>query len=225
MKRNITNDVNLDYWKKRWLSGDIGWHQNEVHPLLVKYYDAYSLRNENHFFFPLCGKTLDVDWILQKGHQVTCVEISEIAIEEIAKRLHIHWQMRTENNFTVYQHDKLTIYKGDYFDCVNLDIPPIDVVFDRGAFVAIDPKKREKYANIYKKLHPKKMFLVLYRYDLNASTSPPFAFEEGEIEKLLTSDFDIDKLEENEMLSQAPNMQNRQIYSFYQEVFYASKKI
>lgn len=213
--------MDLDYWKKRWQEDETGWHHDEVHPLLQKYYDLYNLSHHHHFFFPLCGKTLDIDWALEKGHQVTCVEVSTIAIEEIAKRLHIHWRIENNGPFTVYSYDKLTIYQGDFFSIPKITFPKIDFVFDRAAVVAVDPSRRKEYANIYAQLQPSTILFILYRYDKKASTAPPFSFESGEIQNIINNDFEIKMLETKEILNEVPKFKSRNIDEFYREVYLA----
>ncbi|MCB1197206.1 MAG: hypothetical protein KDK51_02460 [Deltaproteobacteria bacterium] len=217
--------MDLDYWKKRWQDNQTHWHVDRIHPLLQKYYPLLSQTQDSHVLLPLSGKTLDIEWLLEQGHQVTCVEVSDIAIEEIQKRMDIQWQIEKKGPFTVYTYQKLTILQGDYFLLPEISLPHVDFVFDRAAFVAIDPQDRTSYAKIYQHLQPKHILLVLFRYDLTASTHPPYAFADQEIFSLLEPSFDIKLLESKEMLEEFPRFKARNIAEFFQDAYLANLRI
>lgn len=218
--------MDVSYWKKRWLDGQTGWHENEVHPLLIKYYDFLSLSLKKHFFFPLCGKTLDLDWILSKNHTTTGVEASEIAIKEVENRLKVSFKKAAYQNFTKHTFGNLTLMQGNYFDLDTTLIDPIDVVFDRGAFVAIHPNQRKKYIEMYNKLltHESIILLVAYQYNENASTNPPYSLSELQIRALMEPDFDIEICESEEILDIDPKFKERGINVFARNVYKIQKK-
>jgi hypothetical protein len=50
-------------------------------PLLVPHFKALSLPEGGRVFLPLCGKTLDIHWLLTGGYRVSGAELRKIAIE------------------------------------------------------------------------------------------------------------------------------------------------
>lgn len=188
----ITEAMDRDYWKKRWRDGNTGWHANRVHPTLVSMYEQFNLSDHYHFLLPLCGKSFDIDWLFLKGHAVTGIETATEPIFEVAKRLGIDWSMDQIGPFTRYNYDNLQIFQGDFFALKELSFYNIDVVFDRGAFVAIDPSKRQAYADIYKWMRPKKIGMVLRMREIHEDQDgPPFSFVDQELNSYLTDRFDI----------------------------------
>uniref|UniRef100_A0A3Q3CET7 Probable thiopurine S-methyltransferase n=1 Tax=Haplochromis burtoni TaxID=8153 RepID=A0A3Q3CET7_HAPBU len=73
----------LGEWEERWQQNKIGFHQPEVHKMLKKNIDkVLNGRTGVRFFFPLCGKAVDMKWLADMGHAVVGVEISEKAIRK-----------------------------------------------------------------------------------------------------------------------------------------------
>jgi thiopurine S-methyltransferase len=70
-----------DFWHERWQRGEIGFHQGEVHPDLPPHWPAVGAAPDAQVFAPLCGKSLDLAWLVAQGHRVLGVELSMIAAE------------------------------------------------------------------------------------------------------------------------------------------------
>lgn len=78
---NQEDSLLAEYWKKRWEKNDISWQRHEVHKFIVKYIDKLTDgRAKTRVFVPLCGKSLDMLWLADQGHDVVGVEISLLAI-------------------------------------------------------------------------------------------------------------------------------------------------
>jgi len=71
------------FWHEKWQNKQIGFHLDDVNPLLVTHFDALGLQAGQTVFLPLCGKTLDIAWLLGNGFQVRGVELHEPAIIEL----------------------------------------------------------------------------------------------------------------------------------------------
>uniref|UniRef100_A0A3Q2CGL9 Thiopurine S-methyltransferase, tandem duplicate 1 n=1 Tax=Cyprinodon variegatus TaxID=28743 RepID=A0A3Q2CGL9_CYPVA len=75
--------MELSEWEQRWQENRTGFHQLEVHKMLQNNYDkVVNGRSGVRFFFPLCGKAVDMKWLADLGHSVVGVEISEMAIRQ-----------------------------------------------------------------------------------------------------------------------------------------------
>lgn len=62
--------MDVDFWHQKWAKNDIGFHEGAVNPLLVKHFPALALEQGARVFVPLCGKTLDIPWLLSSGYRV-----------------------------------------------------------------------------------------------------------------------------------------------------------
>ena len=91
-------------WINRWENNKIGWHAEQVNRHLIKYLDKFDLLAGEFIFVPLCGKTNDMLFLLEKDLKVIGVEMSNLAIE----------QFFSENqlDYVVSQIDKFVVYVG-----------------------------------------------------------------------------------------------------------------
>jgi len=64
--------------------GQTRWHQEVPHHLLVKHCSMLFPKSESHrTLIPLCGKTVDLKYIADRGNEVVGVECAEVAIRQI----------------------------------------------------------------------------------------------------------------------------------------------
>ena len=60
--------MDANFWLQKWENNQIGFHENKPNPLLVKYFHILSLEKGSRIFLPLCGKSLDMAWLLSRGY-------------------------------------------------------------------------------------------------------------------------------------------------------------
>ena len=72
------------FWHDRWATNQIGFHQPAANPLLVTHCAALALPSAGRVLLPLCGKTLDVAWLLAAGYQIVGVDEADIAKNKIS---------------------------------------------------------------------------------------------------------------------------------------------
>ncbi len=60
------SDENMkhDFWHEKWRSGKLGFHQEKVNSRLVRYWQLLDLNDGDPVFVPLCGKSLDMLWLV-----------------------------------------------------------------------------------------------------------------------------------------------------------------
>ena len=69
-------------WRQRWQEGRIGFHLEETHPALLKYWPTLGVPSGAKVLVPLCGKSLDMRWLADQGHPVLGIELAPEAIEQ-----------------------------------------------------------------------------------------------------------------------------------------------
>jgi len=69
-------------WLEFWENNEINWHSDVVTQELEEYLGLLKLEPGDKVFFPLCGKSLDMIYILNRGYSVIGVELSEIGIKQ-----------------------------------------------------------------------------------------------------------------------------------------------
>ncbi|MEM7406913.1 MAG: thiopurine S-methyltransferase [Pseudomonadota bacterium] len=166
-------------WLDRWEQNNIGWHQSKVNRRLR---DWWHVAPPASVLVPLCGKTLDLLWLFERGHDVTGVELSSLASAAFFEENAIAHTRRTVDSFELFEADsgRLRIYCGDYFEFGG---GPFDAVFDRGALVALDADLRPRYAAHTATLlvaRPEQLLLTV-DYDQSRVAGPPFSVPPDEV--------------------------------------------
>lgn len=173
-----------DFWKTKWANSDIGFHLNDVNPLLVKHHKCLSLDSHSKVFVPLCGKTRDIAWLLSQGYKVVAVELVNDAVTQLFKELEVQPVVKQHGKLNHYSYDNLDIFQGSFFDLTEFDLGKVDAVYDRAALVALPKDLRAKYCDhLIKLTHAAPQLLINYSYDQTAMEGPPFAVSSNEIEE------------------------------------------
>ena len=170
-----------EFWHDRWARHQIGFHEAAVNPLLVEHFPALGkLRPGSRVFVPLCGKTLDIDWLLARGHQVIGVELSEVAVRELHER--------------IGDPEGLDVIVGDLFELTAERLGPIDAVYDRAALIALPAEMRTRYVAHLKAItRNAPQLLITLAYDQSAADGPPFSVTDEEV-RVHYDDFKCERL-------------------------------
>jgi thiopurine S-methyltransferase len=67
-------------WLEFWRDQRTDFHQSLVNPLLSRFWSSLELTQTSRVFVPLCGKSLDMLWLAQQGHEMIGVELSPVAV-------------------------------------------------------------------------------------------------------------------------------------------------
>lgn len=174
--------LDRQFWHHRWESNRIGFHNHTVNPALEAHVDALSLVEGNRVFLPLCGKTLDISWLLAHGIRVAGVELSELAVQQLFSELGVDPVTSTNGLLKHYQAHNVDIFVGDIFD-LNAGIAgTIDAIYDRAALVALPVDMRHRYtAHLVEVTQAAPQLLVTFTYDQMLMEGPPFSVDMGEV--------------------------------------------
>ncbi|MDH5183948.1 MAG: thiopurine S-methyltransferase [Gammaproteobacteria bacterium] len=215
-----------DFWHGKWQRQEIGFHQSEINQHLMKHWVSLAIPESSKVFVPLCGKSLDMIWLLEKGYKVIGVELSPIAVEEFFSENDIVAEVREEEHFSVYEHEGLTIYRGDIFQLTEQHLEGVDVVYDRAALVALSDELRKDYVqHLDKLLHGEQdMLLVAMEYKQAQMPGPPFSIMEAEIRDLFSDKHDVHLLERFDLLQVAPMFKERGLDELYEAIYHISSK-
>lgn len=171
-----------EFWIDRWNNNQIGFHQPTYHHYLVKYFTKLNLQKNDQVLIPLCGKTLDIEFFLQKGISVIGCELAELAVKELFENLKVTPIISSKDNFKIYSYDKLKIFVGDFFELNANDLGKINGIYDRAAIVALPEKMRENYTQHLRQItHNAPQLLITFDYDQSKIAGPPFAVSANEV--------------------------------------------
>ena len=174
--------MSKNFWHQQWESNRIGFHKVNANPLLVSYFNHLAIREASYIFLPLCGKTLDISWLLSNGYRVVGAELSELAIKQLFSELDLEPEIIDVGDIRHYTAKDIDIFVGDIFSVTRSMVGSIDAVFDRGGLVALPEDIRLRYtkhvANITDNAS---QLLIVYEYSQKIMDGPPFSISSEEI--------------------------------------------
>ncbi len=183
-------------WKEGWRANQTPFHLTYVHPLLMRFWAQMGVDKAEGVFVPLCGKSLDVMWLHDQGHQVVGVELSPIAVKALFKAAHLRPQRENYGDLIRWNHRQLTIFCGDFFAMTKADMLAVQVVYDRAALTALPENMREYYvAHLHAILPAECQILLLTVEDLDdEDTASDYMTQSTEISALYSEYFSIELL-------------------------------
>src|SRR4051812_24503622 len=135
----MRHGMKKEYWTNKWQTGDTAFHQEATHEALLRHFPAKPAR---HVLVPLCGKSRDMIWLAQQGHQVTGVEWSPVACADFFKENGLTYQHTETAGFVVFTSASITLWCGDFFALPPEAIAGVNALYDRAALVALPPELR-----------------------------------------------------------------------------------
>jgi thiopurine S-methyltransferase len=181
-----------NFWQKKWVDNEIAFHRSDANPLLVKYFNALGLAKGSRIFLPLCGKTLDIRWLLSNGYRVAGAELSKIAIEQLFMELGVKPTITTHGNLDHYSADHIDIFVGDIFELSSNLLGHVDAIYDRAALVALPKSMRSQYTTHLMNITGKApQLLICYVYDQNLQEGPPFSISNNEVHQHYNTHYNL----------------------------------
>lgn len=185
------------FWHRRWAQNEIGFHLREVNPLLRRHWPGLQLAVGTKVLVPLCGKSLDLVWLVEQGFEVLGVELSEKAVEDFFVEQNLPVQIEQRSGFKVYRSGVLEVHCGDFFALTAEDVAGCEGLYDRAALIALPASMRQRYTEHLSSILASGCtgLLVVLDYEQAQMEGPPFAVSDAEIQASLGDGWDISLLE------------------------------
>ncbi|CAB1403720.1 Thiopurine S-methyltransferase (EC 2.1.1.67) [Pseudomonas fluorescens] len=215
-----------EFWYKKWDSNQIGFHQPEANPYLRRYWPDLPIEPSARVLVPLCGKSLDLLWLAERGHQVLGIELSEKAIEDFFSEHQVEPQISQKGAFKVYRSDAIELWCGDFFALTAQDIAGCTALYDRAALIALPAAMRERYAeHLQQILVPGvRGLLITLDYPQAQMPGPPFAVDDAEVQRLFGEGWQVQRLEEQDVLAESPRFSDAGVTSLVERVYRISSR-
>ena len=210
-----------EFWLERWERDETGFHQDDTNPYLRQYWQELKLQRGSTVFVPLCGKSLDMLWLREQGHQVLGVELSAIAVRAFFGENGYTPQHETQGKFDRCEADGIRILCGDFFDLGKDDLKNVVAVYDRASLIALPPEMRERYVRHLAGILPPatRILLVTVDYPQTEMQGPPFPVSSGDVEALYRDHAEVRPLAQLDVLAQNPRFQQRGLSRMRENIF------
>jgi thiopurine S-methyltransferase len=177
--------VGVDRWRESWSAGRPAFHRTEVHEDLIAHHGEV-LAGAQRVLVPLCGRSLDLAWLEERGHEVVGVEIVEEVVAGYMAERGLDVAPTALGPFRSFAAGRLTVLAGDMLAASPEVIGTFDGAWDRAALVALPPAERRRYAAaMWRLLRPSaRMLLQTFALDRPPEIGPPYRVSEAEVRAL-----------------------------------------
>ena len=185
------------FWQEKWEANETGFHQDTTHPLLEKYYPKLDLEKGTRVYVPLCGKSIDMIYLMRQGCKVIGLELSEVAVQSFFIENDIEVSIASAGEYKHFQSSDIQIWCGDFFSMPGEIMGGFSTVYDRASLIALPPEMRLQYVDKMKQLSSRgiEILLIALEYEHGLVNPPPFTVVQDEVENLYGSWCDIELLE------------------------------
>ena len=192
--------MNPEFWQEKWQKREIAFHQAAANPLLVRWFNQLALAPGARVFLPLCGKSLDIHWLLAQGYSVVGAELSEMAVQELFAELGLTPDISGAGNLQLYRAEQLQVFVGDIFQLPQHTLGPVAAIYDRAALVALPEEMRQRYAqHLITISQGAPQLVICFEYDQAQLAGPPFSVDSAEMHKLYSKVYSLNCLEIREV--------------------------
>ncbi|MCE2574254.1 thiopurine S-methyltransferase [Komagataeibacter sp. FNDCR2] len=193
--------MNETFWREKWQRNEIGFHEDQPNPLLTRHLPTLGLPEGARIFLPLCGKSLDIHWLLEQGFEVAGIELSELAVEQLFAELGLTPRISEVGVLRCYEADGLCIFVGNILDLTQAELGSVDAVYDRAALVALPENMRGPYASHLMSItNAAPALLVCLEYDQSCRPGPPFSVDDAEVRQYYDDMFHLTCIEKPKLV-------------------------
>ena len=205
--------MNPTFWLERWQKNEIGFHQDKVQPALIKHWPGLKVAKGARVFVPLCGKSLDMEWLAAQGHNIIGAELSEAAIDSFFIGCGLTPSTENIGAFKVKRSGPYEMWCGDFFALSRETFQDVPAAYDRAALVAMPPDMQARYAVKFAELMPanSQTLLIGLDYNSNEMKGPPFAIPRDATNALFKDHFEVSLIEARDGLTKSEHLAKRGI--------------
>lgn len=191
------------FWQERWARDQIGFHQDQVNAYLLRHWPRLQLPRGSQVLVPLCGKSLDLAWLVSQGYAVLGVELAEKAVQAFFAEHDLQPQVSEHGAFRIYSVGTLALWCGDFFALTAEDVAGCQAFYDRAALIALPAAMRERYAAHLHGILPANCqgLLVTLDYDQARMDGPPFSVSDAEVRERFGRVWQVDELQREDVLA------------------------
>jgi thiopurine S-methyltransferase len=216
------------FWHERWETNQIGFHQPDVNQHLKRLWSGVTQDASGPVLVPLCGKSRDLLWFRELGHEVLGVELSPLAIQQFFKGEGItedptHYE---RGYVEITCADNIQLMCADFLNLMGYQMPLRPrFIYDRASLIALPESLREDYVSTLNRLTATgtRMLLLSLEYPTGEMNGPPFSVPPDELLSLYSDSWYVVDHEEFDILSESPKFQDRGLSRLIEHVVVMEK--
>jgi len=166
-------------------------------------------------------------WLLEQGHPVVGIEVSQIAVEAFFEENRLSPEVHEERYGRHYVVDQLELLCADFFALEQADIGAVNAFYDRAALIALTPAQRPGYAAQLTKLlgHGTSGLLVTLEYNQSEMHGPPFSVPREEVYRLFDTAFTLEPLFQFDALGENQTFREKGLTQLTEQAFHLARKL
>ncbi|KAK3761933.1 hypothetical protein RRG08_065147 [Elysia crispata] len=203
-----------EYWHYRYTKGFTEWQLEKVYPMLIKHYEKMNPNGKaERVFYPMCGMSLDMNWLVDQGVSVVGVEIAQQALETFISKSNHNWtishdpELDTATKMFIRNDGKMKLYCADIQEFSPEIEGKFDAIYDRGSLQFVQPGNVSRYSQVLKDLLKPggRILLEVVEYDpkiledktldLPMKVPPPYTMNSEDIKRLFEPDCSVERVE------------------------------
>lgn len=195
------------FWDERWSQGQIGFHLADANPRLVAH--VSKLGTAGRVLVPLCGKTLDMSFLVAAGFDVVGIEFVEVAARSYFAEAGVQPLRVEQDGFVGYHHGKVTIWVADVLMITPQVIGHVDAIYDRAAVVALPEDLRTQYGSKLASFCQAGARLLLVSFEHDLASGPPFSVDPEDVQRLFGASFSLGLVERVNTIDESSRWKER----------------
>ena len=213
--------MDANFWHNRWQDNLIPFHKQRTNHFLEKYFDTLELGDSADVLVPLCGKSVDMRWLRERGCTVTGVELSDIAVRDFFNEQGIAASRREDGVFQIWEGEGIKLLCGDFFALDTTHTANISALYDRAALIALPREMRDRYVDHLDSLLAPEvpMLLLTFEYPAHEIDGPPFSVDEAEVRELYAGRREVTRLESLDRLEDESRLAERGMTQLVEHAF------
>lgn len=141
--------MTVGMWKECWNTPNVAFHNPNLNELFIKYHDKMLTRPGMRIFVPLCGKAVEMKWLVDQGHKVVGLEAAPVPCKAFFEENNIPYEIHEMKGIHGEKYESLdhnvVIYCCDFFLFSKDVCGEIDGIWDSGGLNSMDVEDRDKY--------------------------------------------------------------------------------
>ncbi len=208
------------FWHSKWEQDHIGFNEATPHRYLISFYPQLKLTAGDSIFVPLCGKSVDLCWLADKGLNVLGIELSEIAIRDFFEEHNLTPSKQRLDAFTLWKSGNIELLHGDFFDLQAKHVMHCAAVYDRAAIIALPQPSRAEYAAHLQQITTAqtRYLTICLEYPQHQKSGPPFSVLNEELINLF-KDNPITQLASEDVLHTHPHFEKNGMTSLIETAY------